>query len=229
MTMHDLTLAAMIDHTLLDPLATSRQIRALVEEAVEWNMLHVCVSPNRVELAIRVANGRVAVAAVVGFPSGAHPLDVKVAEADYVARMGATEIDMVINLGLIVEGNEGEVEREVAAVVAVAARCNARVKAILETAALGPDRTAIAARAALQGGAHWLKTSTGYHPTGGATEDDVRLLHHVADGRAQVKASGGIRTLEHARRMVAAGAERLGTSSGVAILRATQPFDANQS
>jgi deoxyribose-phosphate aldolase len=221
--MHDRALAAMIDHTLLDPLATSEQINDLIEEAVEWNMAHVCVSPNRVGGAVRAADGRVAVAAVIGFPSGAHPIEVKVAEAEYVARLGATEIDMVINLGSIIEGSESEVEREVAAVVAVATRYDAHVKAILETAALGPDRSVIAAQAALRGGAQWLKTSTGYHSSGGATEIDVRLLHQLVLGRARVKASGGIRTLAHARHMIAAGAERLGTSSGVAILRASQP------
>jgi deoxyribose-phosphate aldolase len=224
--MHDLALAAMIDHTLLDSLATSAQVRALVQEAVDWNMAHVCVSPNRVGVAIAAAAGRVAVASVIGFPSGAHPLEVKVAEAECVARLGATEIDMVISLGSIAEGNEGEVEREVAAVVAAAARHGARVKAILETAALGPEIAARAAHAALQGGAHWLKTSTGYHPSGGATEADVRLLHQVAAGRAQIKASGGIRTLDKAMLMVAAGAERLGTSSGIAILRATEAGEA---
>jgi deoxyribose-phosphate aldolase len=219
--MHDLALAAMIDHTLLDPLATDAQVRALVQEAVEWKMAHVCVSPNRVATAVGAAVGHVAIASVVGFPSGAHPLEMKVAEAEYVARLGATEIDMVISLGAVMETNDGEVEREVAEVVAAVAPHHAIVKVVLETAALGPERAAKAALAALAGGAHWLKTSTGYHPTGGATEVDVRLLHRLAVGRAQVKASGGIRTLQQARQMIAAGAERLGTSSGIAILQAT--------
>lgn len=226
--MHDLALAAMIDHTLLDPLATDALVRTLVQEAIEWNIGHVCVSPNRVEVAVAAANGRLAVASVVGFPSGAHPLDMKVAEAEYVARLGAAEIDVVVSLGAMMEGNDGEVEREVAAVAAVATRYDARVKAILETAALGSKRSARAAAAALAGGAHWLKTSTGYHPRGGATESDVRLLHRLADGRAQVKASGGIRTLQQARHMIAAGAERLGTSSGIAILQATEHLGAAQ-
>jgi deoxyribose-phosphate aldolase len=221
--MHDLALAAMIDHTLLNPLATDAEVHTLVAEAVEWKMTHVCVSPNRVATAVTAAAGRVAVASVVGFPSGAHPLEIKVAEAACVAGLGASEIDMVISLGAIIQGDDGEVEREVAAVVKAVAPHHAIVKAILETAALGPERAERAALAALAGGALWLKTSTGYHPSGGATEPDVRLLHRLADGRAQVKASGGIRTLQHARHMIAAGAERLGTSSGIAILQATVP------
>jgi deoxyribose-phosphate aldolase len=220
--MHDLALAAMIDHTLLDPLATADQVRALVEEAVEWGMRYVCVSPNRVRVAVAAADGRVSVASVVGFPSGAHPLDAKVAEAELVGALGAAEIDMVISLGAVMDGDVGEVEREVAGVVAVAERTGAHVKAILESAALGPDRTALAGAAALRGGASWLKTSTGYHPAGGATEMDVRLLHRLVNGSAKVKASGGIRTLEKARHMIAAGAERLGTSNGIAIVRASQ-------
>jgi deoxyribose-phosphate aldolase len=225
--MHDLILAAMIDHTLLDPLATDERVRSIVREAVAWNMTHVCVSPNRVGIAVAEASDRVSVASVVGFPSGAHPLEVKVAEAERVARLGATEIDMVISIGALLDSDPGEVEREVAAVVAAVAPHHATVKAILETAALGPDLTVLAAQAALAGGAHWLKTSTGYHPSGGATEADVRLLHQLAAGRAKIKASGGIRLLETARLMIAAGAERLGTSSGIAILRATEPVGAD--
>lgn len=220
---HDLGLAALIDHTILDPMATDQQVATLVAEAVEWSMRYVCVSPNRVERAVREADGRVAVASVIGFPSGAHTAHAKAAEAAQAADHGAAEIDMVISLGFVVEGNLAAVEAEVAAVVHAVAARGAHVKAILETSALGPARSEAAARAALAGGAAWLKTSTGFHPTGGATVADVQLLHRVADGRALVKASGGIRTLEKARQMVAAGALRLGTSAGVAILSATRP------
>lgn len=212
------SLARMIDHTLLDPLATAEGIERLCDEALEWGIPYVCVSPNRVALAHGLVGPGATVCSVIGFPSGAHSPAAKLIEAELALGDGAREIDMVVNLGAAVEGDAGAIEAEVAAIVRVAEQSHAHVKTILETAALGPERSRLAARAALAGGAAWLKTSTGYHPAGGATVEDVRLLVDEAGDRAQVKASGGIRTLADARTMVAAGARRLGTSKGIAIL-----------
>lgn len=212
-------LAGLIDHTLLDPLATASQVEQLCREAVEWGIGHVCVSPTRVHQAVAVLTGApVGVCSVVGFPSGAHPAEVKVAEAGRAAAEGATEVDVVVALGAVADGDWATVEADVAAVVA-AVGPDVATKVILETAALTPDQARHAAEAAIAAGAGWVKTSTGYHPSGGATVDAVRLLCEVAAGRARVKASGGIRSLADATAMVDAGAARLGTSRGVALLR----------
>ena len=213
-------LAATIDHTLLDPLATSKGIEQLCREAADWGIGHVCVSPTRVALAVELLRSTaVGVCSVVGFPSGAHLPASKAAEAAVVAELGAAEVDMVVALGAVAEGDWGAVRDDVAAVVgAVGPRVP--VKAILESGAFAADPSAVraAARAAIDAGAAFVKTSTGYHPGGGATVDAVALLHEVAAGRAEVKASGGIRTLEDARALLAAGASRLGTSRSVQLL-----------
>ena len=213
------TLAGLIDHTLLDPLASASGVEQLCLEAVEWGIGHVCVSPTRVRQAATVLAGTpVAVCSVVGFPSGAHLAEAKASEAGQACADGATEVDMVVSLGAVVDGDWAAVEADVAAVVG-AVEPGTAVKVILETSALQPDQARRAAEHAIAAGASWVKTSTGYHPSGGATVEAVRLLHEVAAGRARVKASGGIRTLADATALVDAGAARLGTSRGVALLR----------
>lgn len=206
----------MIDHTLLDPLATAARVEGLCQEAVEWHIGHVCVSPNRVAVAARALHGAAGVCAVVGFASGAHLASVKAAETAAAVAAGATEIDVVLNLGLIMDEDWSAVEAEVADIMAAAA--GVPVKAILEAAALPEARLRRAGEIAVAGGVRWLKTSTGYHPDGGATTEMVALLVEVAAGRAEVKASGGIRSLGTAQSLLAAGATRLGTSRGVEIL-----------
>ncbi|MHB8293227.1 MAG: deoxyribose-phosphate aldolase [Acidimicrobiales bacterium] len=167
----------------------------------------------------------VRLASVVGFPSGAHTIEVKSFEAAGAVEAGAGELDMVINLGLAMEGRSGEIEREVAAVVAASVEAGAGdggrrvlVKVIVESALLGPGRTIAACRAAVAAGAGYVKTSTGYHPAGGATVEAVRLMAGAVGGDAGVKAAGGIRTTEQALSLVAAGATRLGASRTASIL-----------
>ncbi len=217
--MHRARLAAAIDHTLLDPLAGAGAVERLCAEAVEWGIGHVCVSPSRVALAGKSLVGTaVGACSVVGFPSGAHTSALKAAEAAQALADGATEIDVVANLGAIADGEWSVLTADVAGVVATVGD-GAHVKVILEAAAIGPERLVEAVRVAIDVGAGWVKTSTGYHPAGGATVADVRAMVSAVDGRARVKASGGIRTYADAVTMLEAGAERLGTSRGVDILR----------
>ncbi len=221
-------LAAMIDHTLLDPAAMAVGVAGLCREAREWSFGHVCVSPSRVELAVaELAGSGVGVCSVVGFPSGAHTSRSKAFEAGAAVDDGAGEIDMVVNLGLVADGDWSGLQRDVAAVVAAVTPAGIAVKAILETAAFDSAVAELAARAALDGGAGWLKTSTGYHPAGGATVEAVSLLVRVAAGSAGVKASGGIRSLTQAQSFIDAGAGRLGTSRGVALLQELRAAERN--
>lgn len=212
-------LAAMIDHTLLRPEATREEVRRLCAEARELHVKAVCVSPNRVALAAAEVRGTgVLVAAVVGFPSGAHRSDVKAAEAAAAVRDGADELDMVIDLGLARERRWDDVQADIAAVRAAAPE--ATLKVIIEAALLDPEGLAAACRAAEAGGAEFVKTSTGFHSAGGASVDAVRVMAETVRGRLGVKASGGIRTAEAALAMVGAGATRLGLSGTAAVLDA---------
>jgi deoxyribose-phosphate aldolase len=211
-------LAATIDHTLLRPEAREEDIRRLCAEAVEWGFKAVCVNPVWVGCAVAAVTGsRVGVATVCGFPLGANETSVKVEEARRAVTAGATEIDMVQQLGAAAGGRWDAVESDIAAVVRVVHDAGAELKVILECGLLPDAATREAALRAVAAGADWVKTSTGFL-AGGATVADVELLHATVGGRARVKASGGIRTLADARAMLAAGAERLGTSSGVAII-----------
>ena len=210
------SLAATIDHTLLRPEATRDDVRRLCEEAVRLGFAAVCVNPCRVAEARRWTDrSEVAVATVCGFPLGASRSAVKAAEAARGADEGATEVDMVIAVGAVKDGDWAAVVADIAAVVAAAGE--AAVKVILECGLLDDAEKRTAAVAAVDGGAAFVKTSTGFL-AGGATVEDVALLKRAVAGRARVKASGGIRTLGRARAMLAAGADRLGTSSGVAIM-----------
>lgn len=208
--------AAMIDHTLLKPEATHADVAALVAEAVELGTWSVCVSPSM--LPVEVPKGSaLRVAAVCGFPSGKHSRTVKAVEASEAVRLGADEIDMVVDLGALRAGAWDSVEADVAAVRA-SAPSPVVLKVIIESAALDDAQIVGACRAAVAAGADFVKTSTGFHPAGGATEHAVRLMAETVGPDVQVKASGGIRTLDQARAMIAAGASRLGVSGTRALL-----------
>ena len=211
-------LAALIDHTLLKPEATARQVEQLCAEAARYGFASVCVSPTRVGLvAGLLADTAVLACCVIGFPSGAHLPEIKAAEAARAVADGAQELDMVIDLGGVFDRGGAAVEREVAAVRAEAADA-AALKVIIETAALDDDRIVVACEAAVAGGADMVKTSTGFHPAGGASTHAVALLRKTVGPEVGVKASGGIRSYEDAVAMVEAGASRLGMSAGVAVV-----------
>lgn len=208
--------ASYIDHTLLKPDTTDQQIRHLCEEAVECGFASVCIPPVFVPLAAGILYGsEVAVGTVVGFPLGYSSPAVKVFEARAAVAAGADEIDMVIHLGQALAGRLDEVETEIREIVAAAR--SAKVKVILECCYLDDPLKAALTERVVAAGAAFVKTSTGFG-TGGAIEADVRLLHAIAGGRIGVKAAGGIRDWACCKTMLAAGATRIGSSSGVAIL-----------
>jgi deoxyribose-phosphate aldolase len=210
-------LARMIDHTLLKPEATDADVSRLCREAGQLGVHSVCVSPSRLPLAPGELAPGIVVDAVVGFPSGAHPTAVKVAEAAAAVAAGASEVDMMIDLGHACEDRWAPVTAEVAAVRA-AVGPKVVLKVIIETAVIGAARIPPACRAAESGGADFVKTSTGFHPAGGATVQAVEAIADVVGGRLGVKASGGIHTAGAALAMIAAGATRIGASSTAAIL-----------
>lgn len=209
--------AAAIEHTLLKADATPRDIVALCEEAAANAFAGVCVMPVYVGLAKeRLAADPVKVVTVIGFPLGAHSTAVKAYEAGEAVAAGADELDMVLQVGALKAGEYELVRRDVAAVVAAAG--GRPVKVILETALLTDEEVETACRLAEEAGAHFVKTSTGFGPQG-ATAHHVTLMRQTVGDRLGVKASGGIRTAEAALAMLEAGADRLGTSSGTAIMR----------
>lgn len=210
-------LARMIDHTLLAPEATDDDVARLAEEAGRLGVGAICVSPSRLPLVPGVLAPGIAVAAVTGFPSGAHPVAVKAAEAAATTAAGASEIDMVIDLGAAMQDRWAQVTAEVAAVRA-AIGPSVLLKVIIESAVIGPGRIAPACQAAEAGGADFVKTSTGFHKAGGATVEAVSAMAAAVGGRLGVKASGGIRTAGDALTMIAAGATRIGASATAAIL-----------
>ena len=210
-------LARMIDHTLLAPEATEDDVARLAKEASRLDVGAICVSPSRLPLAPGLLAPGIAVAAVTGFPSGAHPAAVKAAEAAGSVAAGATEIDMVIDLGAAMQERWAVVTAEVAAVRAAIGR-SVLLKVIIESALIGPGRIAAACQAAEAGGADFVKTSTGFHKAGGATVEAVAAMAAAVDGRLGVKASGGIRTAADALAMINAGATRIGASASAAIL-----------
>ncbi|MFD6269975.1 deoxyribose-phosphate aldolase [Nocardia asteroides] len=206
--------AAMIDHTLLAPEATPADVDALVAEARQLGVYAICVSPSM--LPVR-APGLV-VATVAGFPSGKHHSLVKGAEARLAVEQGAAEVDMVIDVGAALAGDFNSVLTEIITVREATTDRGAVLKVIIESAALTDEAIVGACRAAEQGGADFVKTSTGFHPAGGASVHAVRLMAETVGGRLGVKASGGIRTAEDAAAMIAAGATRLGLSRSAAVL-----------
>lgn len=206
-------LAAIVDHTLLKPESTASDVAALIAEGADLGVFSVCVSPN--QLPIEVPEG-LAVATVCGFPSGAHKSEVKAAEAARSVAEGANEVDMVVNLKLVKESDFDSVQADIAA---VRAACEgALLKVIIESAALTDEEIVACCEASEAAGADFVKTSTGFHPAGGASEHAVALMAKTVGGRLGVKASGGIRTTEAALAMVAAGATRLGLSGTRAVL-----------
>lgn len=204
-------LAGIIDHTRLDAEAGPEDVLALCQEALELGVFAVCVSPTMVPLAVTELTGTpVRVATVVGFPSGAHPSEVKAVEAQLAVADGAEELGMVINLGLARAG-AWELVRDGIAVVRAAAP-DVVLKVIVETALLTREEIAAACHAADVAGAQFVETSTGFHRAGGASVEAVRLMAETVDGRLGVKASGGVHTAQAALALVAAGATRLGTA-----------------
>lgn len=203
----------MIDHTLLKPEATAQDVSALIEEAQRLGTYSVCISPS--QLPVEVPED-LHVATVVGFPSGAVKPEIKAAEAGLAVDNGAEEIDMVINIALAIEGRFDALEEEIRT---VRSACQGKVlKVIIESAALSDDAIVAACRAAEAAGADFVKTSTGFHPAGGASVHAVKLMADTVGGRLGVKASGGIRTGADAQAMIDAGATRLGLSSSAAVL-----------
>jgi deoxyribose-phosphate aldolase len=208
--------AKLIDHTLLKPEATTDDVIALCLEANEFGFGAVCVMPIHVSTAAATLEPGIEVCTVVGFPSGAVDSRVKAIEAAFAVANGATEIDMVASLGLIKSGDWDAVEADIAEVATAVP--NAMLKVILETGVLTEREIAEACRVARSAGADFVKTSTGFHPTGGATIAAVTLMAETVGDDVGIKASGGIRSAADARAMLDAGATRLGTSSGRAIL-----------
>ncbi len=209
-------LAKMIDHTLLKPEATAADVISLCEQAAELGTYSVCVSPTFVVTAVANVSNGIKVATVCGFPSGKHESSVKAAEAKLSAQQGADEIDMVIDLGRAIMGDWDYIQSDVAAVRA--ATMGKVLKVILETAALSDEQIAEACRRCEAAGADFVKTATGFHPSGGADVRAIKVMHETVGGRLGIKASGGIKTAEFAQELITAGATRLGLSGSRAIL-----------
>ena len=213
-----MNIAKYIDHTNLKSYATKEDIIKLCEEAKKYGFYAVCVNPYRVKLAKEHLKGTdIKVASVIGFPLGATPTEVKVFEAKKALENGADELDMVINIGALKDKDYEYVKKDIEDVTKVAHEKGAIVKVIIETCYLSEEEKEIACKLAMEAGADFVKTSTGFG-TGGATIEDVKLMRKVVGDKLGVKAAGGIRTYEEALAMINAGANRIGTSSGVKII-----------
>ncbi|KAF1305022.1 deoxyribose-phosphate aldolase [Candidatus Enterococcus willemsii] len=209
-----------IDHTLLKPEATKEAVLDIIKEAKQYEFASVCVNPYWVALASKeLAETSVAVCTVIGFPLGANTTAVKAFETEDAIQNGASEIDMVINIGALKSGDEAFVLQDIQKVVEVA-KGRALVKVILETCLLTEEEIIRASKLAVQAGADFVKTSTGFS-TGGATVKDIELMRNTVGPDIGVKASGGVRTAEDAQAMIQAGASRIGASSSVAIIDAS--------
>lgn len=209
--------ARMIDHTLLKAEATKEQIEKLCAEAKQFNFASVCVNPTWVKRSSELLQGTdVLVCTVIGFPLGANTPAVKAFEAKDAIANGAKEVDMVINIGALKDKNYDLVQADIAAVVE-AAKDSALVKVIIESCLLTDEEKVKACELAVAAGADYVKTSTGFS-TGGATAEDIALMRKTVGPELGVKASGGVRSLEDMKKMVEAGATRIGASSGVAIM-----------
>ncbi|KJH72115.1 deoxyribose-phosphate aldolase [Aliterella atlantica] len=217
----DIDIAPLIDHTLLNPLATPEQIDKLCQEADRYQFAAVCVYPIYVRQAAELLQRKnPKVCTVIGFPSGASTSTTKLYEAREAVENGATELDVVINLSWVKAGKTDQLNQEIAE---ICEETGQTVKAILETTLLTDAEKRLAAEICMDAGAAYLKTSTGWN--GGATVADVKLLKEVAKERIGIKASGGILTIEQALDLVVAGATRLGTSRGVDLLRQRDNLD----
>lgn len=217
-----LEMAQYIDHTLLKSQASYEDIEKLCQEAKDYGFYSVCVNPCYVAFAAeKLSETSVKVVATVGFPLGATSTNTKAFEAAEAIRSGASEVDMVINVGYLKSGDYFAVREDIEEVVKAVKDVNpeAKVKVIVETCYLTDDEKVSACRIVMDLGADFIKTSTGFG-TGGATLEDVRLMKTMVQGKVQVKVAGGIRDLETALAMIEAGATRIGTSSGIAIVEA---------
>lgn len=213
------SVARLIDHTLLKPDASQDQIAQLCYEARTYHFASVCVNPAHVKLSAQLLKGSdVAVCTVVGFPLGATPPTVKAYETQQAIRDGATEIDMVINIGALKSQDYRAVYEDIAAVVRAAHAGNAIVKVIIEAALLTDEEKVVASQLSKAAGADFVKTSTGFGP-GGATVADVTLMRRVVGPAMGVKAAGGVRNYADAQAMISAGATRIGASAGVKIMQ----------
>lgn len=212
-----MSIARMIDHTMLKADAVQADIAKLVEEAKQYQFASVCVNPTWVAYcAEQLAGTEVKVCTVIGFPLGASTSAVKALETQDAIANGATEVDMVINIGELKAGNDEFVLKDIEAVVK-AASDKALVKVIIETCLLTDEQKVRACELAVKAGADFVKTSTGFS-TGGATREDVALMRKTVGQQTGVKASGGVRSLEDVNNMIEAGATRIGASSGVSIM-----------
>lgn len=212
-----MNIAGMIDHTLLRADATQEEITKLTAEAKQYGFASVCVNPAWVSYSKEQLSGTdVKVCTVIGFPLGASTSAVKAYETQDAIANGAAEVDMVINVGELKAGNDALVHQDIEAVVK-AASGKAIVKVIIETCLLTDDEKVRACKLAVQAGADFVKTSTGFSK-GGATKEDVALMKNTVGEQAEVKASGGVRSLEDVKLMIEAGATRIGASSGVSIV-----------
>ncbi len=219
-TLTPASLAAMIDHTFLKPFGTPADIEKLCAEARQYGFAMVAINPAEVEVCVRLLAGTpVRVGAAIGFPLGQNTPEVKACETQDALARGAGEIDTVINLRALQAGRLDVTRREIDDLVRLCRTAGAIGKVILETCYLTDDQKRTVCRLALEAGADFVKTSTGFGPAG-ATVEDVRLMRETVGPVMGVKAAGGIRDLATARALIAAGATRLGTSSGVAIVEA---------
>lgn len=215
-----------IDHTILKPNATKADVEKICEEAVAFGFASVCVNQYYTKFVKQqLENTDVKVCTVVGFPLGAVSKEVKAFETAKAVEDGAQEIDMVINIGALKDGDYDIVLEDIKAVVAAAK--DVIVKVIIETCLLTEEEKIKACELAVSAGAHFVKTSTGFS-TGGATVSDVALMKKTVGNRAKVKASGGVRDIDTALKMIEAGAERIGTSSGISIVQSVPPADDGQ-
>jgi deoxyribose-phosphate aldolase len=225
----DKSLAGMIDHTLLKPDATADQIAQLCYEAKKHHFASVCVNPTNVRLcADLLRDSDVKVCTVIGFPLGATTTEVKVVETKNALENGATEIDMVMNIGALKAGDNETVAHDIHEVVQTAHAAGALLKVIIETALLTDEEKVVACLLAKEAGADYVKTSTGFS-SGGATVHDVALMRRTVGPELGVKASGGIHSHEEAEQLIAAGATRIGASAGIKIIQADQPTESSAS
>ncbi|MFD2913204.1 deoxyribose-phosphate aldolase [Jeotgalibacillus terrae] len=212
------SIAKMIDHTLLKPEATKDQVTTLCEEAAEHGFMSVCVNPYWVKLSAELLDKTdVKVCTVIGFPLGASATETKAFETKQAIEDGATEVDMVINIGALKSGDYDTVKRDIQAVTA-AAKGKALTKVIIETSLLTDEEKVKACELSVEAGSDFVKTSTGFSG-GGATPEDIALMRKTVGPDLGVKASGGVRSAEDAQAMIDAGATRLGASAGIKIIQ----------
>lgn len=213
------TIASFIDHTILTPQATEKDVEKVCEEALIYGFCSVCIHPFWVRTAATILNkSRVKVCTVIGFPLGANSSSIKSTETSQAIKEGADEIDMVINIGALKSGDLKTVKNDIQGVTQVAREANVVSKVILETCLLTPQEIEVACKIAKEAGADFVKTSTGFS-SGGATVEVISLMRRVVGNSMGVKASGGVRSLKDLLSMVKAGATRVGASSGVEIMK----------